>query len=534
VRRDDPLIRSGLVLASELDLELVLQRIVHAAVELTDAQYGALGVLGRDGRIASFITVGVTPEQRATIGDPPTGHGLLGLLIDDAKPVRIANIAEHPLSYGFPANHPPMSSFLGAPISARGKVFGNIYLTNKEHGAAEFTEDDQEALVVLATQAGIAIENARLYEESTRRERFLDATREIATETLTRSEVDDTLALIARRARELSNAATAWIVVPEGADSLRIAVADGDAAEQLVGMPVPMNASLSGEVVRGGVSIAVDDSRSDGRAYGPLIEAADAGPSVYVPLSAHGRAFGTLAVANHPGGDAFDPEVVRLLESFGSQTALALEYARAQGEVERLIVLEDRERIAKELHDGVIQALFAVGMGLQGAALMTRDPDIAERIEGSVAEIDRVIRDLRNYIFGLRPGILADRQLDNALRALAEEFGNKSGVLTVLELDDSVAQELSSVAGDVIQLAREALSNVGRHSGAATCRVSLYRSGDVAVLEVDDDGHGFDPETVRRGDGLSNLEQRTAALGGRVTFETSPTEGTAVRLEFPL
>jgi signal transduction histidine kinase len=366
VDRRDRLIRSGLALASELSLETVLQRIVESAAEVTDAQYGALGVLGLDGRIAQFVTTGISDDQRAAIGDPPTGHGILGVLIEDPRPLRIRNLSEHPLSYGFPPNHPPMSSFLGAPVSSRGRLYGNLYLTNKT-GADEFDEEDEEALVILAAQAGIAVENAHLYEE-----------------------------------------------------------------------------------------------------------------------------------------------------------------------VERLTVLEDRERIARELHDGVIQALFAVGMGLQGTAALAHDEALASRIEGAVGELDRVIRDLRNYIFGLRPGILADRQLGAALQVLAEEFQSRSGVVTVVRLDDGVASELSAIAGDVLQLAREALSNVGRHAGAASCRLSLHRRDALAVLEVDDDGRGFDPSAVRRGDGIANLERRTAALGGKVSIESSPAQGTTVRIELPL
>ena len=363
--RRDRLIRSGLALASELSLEVVLQRIVELAVELTEATYGALGVLGPDGRIAEFVTVGVTPEQRAAIGDPPTGHGLLGLLINDPAPIRIPRIADHPGSHGFPPNHPPMTSFMGAPVSARGRVFGNLYLTDKR-GVEGFDEDDEQALVVLATQAGVAVENARLHEE-----------------------------------------------------------------------------------------------------------------------------------------------------------------------VERLAVLEDRERIAKELHDGVIQSLFAVGMWLQGTALMAGDEELAGRIESAVAELDHVIRDLRNYIFGLRPGILADRQLDTALRALAEEFQSRSEVLTIVDVDPDLASELSTIAPDIVQLTREALSNVGRHAEASTCRVSLRRNGTGALLEIDDDGRGFDPDAVARGDGLTNLEQRALALGGSVTIESSRKTGTTLRIELP-
>jgi signal transduction histidine kinase len=371
--RAERLIRSGLTLASELGLEAVLQRIVDEAADLTDATYGALGVLGPDGRIAEFVTTGITAEQRAAIGDPPTGHGILGLLIRDPRPVRIPNLAQHELSYGFPPNHPHMTSFLGAPVTSRGTVFGNLYLTDKK-GAAEFDRGDEDALVVLAAQAGIAVENARLYAE-------------------------------ARALRD---------------------------------------------------------------------------------------------------------------------------------EVERLAVLEDRERIAKDLHDGVIQSLFAVGMGLQGTSMASGDPRVAERIDAAVEEIDRVIRDLRNYIFGLRPGALADRALDAALRELVAEFEQRSEVVTVAEIDPTVAAGLSSVAAEVLQLAREALSNVGRHSGAATCRLSLTRTEDRAVLEIDDDGAGFDASSVPRGDGLTNLEQRAEAAGGRAFIESAPGRGTTVRVELPL
>ncbi len=361
------------MLQAELSLDAVLLRLVELAAELTAAQYGALGVLGPDGRIEQFVTTGITPEQRTALGDPPTGHGILGLLTTDPRPVRIRDLSRHPLSYGFPPNHPAMRSFLGAPVTARGKVYGNLYLTNKA-GGVEFDEEDEEALVILAAQAGIAVENARLYEEAQARQRDL----------------------------------------------------------------------------------------------------------------------------------------------------------------ERLAVLEDRERIAKELHDGVIQALFAVGMGLQGAALMSGNAEISDRVELAVTELDRVIRDLRNYIFGLRPGILADRQLDNALRALAEEFQAKTGVVTVAQIDESVASELATVATDVVQLTREALSNVGRHSGATTCRVRLVRSDGGALLEVDDDGKGFDPASVRRGEGLTNLEERAAAVGGSTLIESSPEHGTTVRVALPL
>ncbi|HEY6565892.1 MAG TPA: GAF domain-containing sensor histidine kinase [Actinomycetota bacterium] len=372
--RDHALIQAGMVLASELSLEVVLQRIVELAVEITGARYGALGVLTPDHQaIEEFITEGVTPEERAAIGDPPVGHGMLGILIEEAKPIRLPDIGADPRSVGFPPNHPPMRSFLGAPVVARGHVFGNLYLTEKQE-ALEFSRDDEVALTVLATQAGIAIENARLFEEA----------------------------------------------------------------------------------------------------------------------------------------------------------------QRAQRELARSELLDERERIAKELHDGVIQSLFAVGMSLQGTAAATDDVGVAQRLQAAIEEIDGAIRDLRNYIFGLRPGILADRQLGQALDQLGQEFQRKTDVLTIVEIDPSVAAAVAARAADIIQFTREALSNVGRHADATTCRISLLREGSDAVLEIDDDGAGFDVEEPRSGMGLTNLRNRIRGLGGEVTIASTDGVGTTVSAHIPL
>jgi signal transduction histidine kinase len=532
--RRDELIQAGLVLASELSLSAVLQRIIELAAEITGARYGALGVV-EDGRLTEFITTGITPEQRRAIGDLPVGHGILGVLIHrgtDRTPVRIADITKDPRRHGFPPHHPEMRSFLGAPIVARGEVFGDIYLTEKR-GASEFSEEDEQAILVLASQAGVAIHNARLYEETRRRERWLDAVRDITNGVLSGTGSDEALVLVASRARDLVAADLATVVIPDG-NELVIQVADGDHAEALTGRSFPAEGSISGAVVLSGRSEVFEDVSMDARPDQPVVELGNMGPAAFVPLAGHRGAFGTLAAANRPGGRPFSKESVHVLEAFGGQAALALEYARAQEAIQRLAVLEDRERIAKELHDGVIQALFAVGMGLQGTALMIGDEDLAGRIEGAVGELDRVIRDLRNYIFGLRPGVLADRQLGDALRSLAEEFQSKTGVVTIVEVDDRAASELSTIASDVVQVTREALSNVGRHARATTCRVSLYRRDGYTVLEVDDDGVGFDTTTVHRGDGLRNLEERSAALGGTTSIDSVPAKGTTVRIELSL
>jgi two-component system, NarL family, sensor histidine kinase DevS len=530
--RTERLVEAGLVLSSELSLPAVLQRIVELAAELTGARYGALGVLSRDGRITEFVTTGVTPEQRAAIGHIPVGRGILGALIDEAVPLRLRNIAEDPRSVGFPANHPPMRSFLGAPLTARGRVYGNLYLTEKQ-GAEEFDAGDQRALVVLAAQAGVAVENAQLYQEVDERARRLEAMRAVTGAILAGAERAELLGVVVRQARELAGADLATLTVPASEDRLVVEAADGLDADRLRGAVFPVEGSVSGEVLRTGKTVALADASADDRSSQPMVGGARVGPAVFVALAARGRRFGTLQVANAVGGPPLREAAIGLLEGFAEQAAVALEYARLQGELQRLVVLEDRERIAKELHDGVIQALFAVGMGLQGTAILAGDAELRGRIQNAVEELDRVIRDLRNYIFGLRPGILADRQLDQALGRLVEEFQQRSGVVTVAEIDPNAAAELSGKAADLIQLAREALSNVSRHAGAATCRVSLYLVEDGAVLEVDDDGRGFDPAQVASGQGLRNLRERAEGLGGRAEIASGDGEGTNVRVTLP-
>jgi signal transduction histidine kinase len=531
--RNAKLVEAGIALSSELSLQAVLQRIVDTAAEITGARYGALGVLGPDGLITEFITHGVSPEQRAAIGHIPVGRGILGVLIHDAAPLRLAEISNDPRSIGFPPHHPEMHSFLGAPVAARGQVFGNIYLTRERR--APFDEEDERALIALATQAGVAIENAHLYEEARLRGRWLEAVREIGAAILEGKEPEEVLEMVAHRARELVEADAATVAMPLDEESLTVRVAVGAHEEELRGMTFPRAGSLNGEVIATGRPVLIEDAQTVSGAYHPLIRAGEMGPVMLVPLVLRGQAFGTLTVANMVGGRRWGAEDLRLVETFAEQAAVALEYGRAQRELKRLVVMEDRERIAKELHDGVIQSLFAVGMGLQATATLSGDGEIEQRISSAVDEVDRVIRDLRNYIFGLRPGILADRQLDQALRHLAADSEEKTGITTVVDVDPGLAAELAGRAADVVQLAREALSNIGRHAGARTCRLTLRRGPDrAAVLEIDDDGKGFDPKAVAgRGQGLGNLRERASSLGGTLEIDSSPGEGTTVRVLIP-
>ena len=535
--RRDRLLESGLALASGLSLPTVLQRIIDLAVELAKARYGALAVLGNDGRIRQFITAGLSEEGRRAIGPLPVGKGLLGALIHDPKPLRLQRITDDPRSIGFPPNHPPMSSFLGAPIVARGRVFGIVYLTEKQ-GALEFDAEDEAALLVLAMQAGVAIENIDLYEEGRRREQWLEAVREIGSAILAGQDLGAVLKTVAHDARILARAATSTIVVPsldgDNETGLTVTIADGAYADELSGLRVPMEGSLSGDVMRTRQPTVLMDASSDPRTYQPMVRLGHMGPMVLVPLTVQARAIGTLAVANPVGGAAFEEQEVRLVETFANQASVALEYARAQRDLQRMAVLDDRERIARELHDGVIQSLFAVGMGLQAAAQRSGDREIESRVESAVSEIDRAIRDLRNYIFGLRPGLLADRQLRQALDDLISDFSEKSGVTTVPDIDDGLASELAPRSADLVQLTREALSNVGRHAQAATCRVSLFREGGDGVLQIEDDGQGFDSEAPQSGQGMLNLRERVRAMGGQFQIQSVKGEGTTVRISLPL
>jgi signal transduction histidine kinase len=531
----DLLLEAGLALSSERSLPVILQRIVELACKLTHARYGALGVLGPHGGISQFVYTGITAEQRAAIGDLPVGKGILGALIQDARPLRLRDLRTDPRSAGFPANHPPMRSFLGAPVMAWGRVFGNIYLTDKR-GADEFDADDERALLGLAAQAGVAVQNAHLYEELEARVQRLDALHAIGTAILRGDDSEAVLALVARQARELLHADVASVAVPSpDREQLIVRTADGAAADELIAGTFPLAGSVSGDAIASGRVVVLVDAAADERVAQPAVRSGLFGPALFIPLAARGEPFGTLLLARRRGGQPFDDGEVRLAEVFAGQAAVVLEQARLQAEVHRLGTLEDRERIARELHDGTIQSLFTIGLGLQGTASLVAEPEAERRIQAAVEELDRVIRDLRNYIFGLEPGVLADRKLGQALEEMVEEFGHRADIVAIPEIDPEAAAEIGQHAAEVVQLAREALSNVSRHARAATCRVSLHRRDGAALLEIDDDGRGFDPAAAGgTGRGLGNLRARAARLGGRVELISAPGEGTTVRIAIPV
>jgi signal transduction histidine kinase len=530
--RAERLLDTGLALAAELSLPALLQRFVDLAVELTGAQYGAVGVLSADGvELSDFITSGLSEQQRTAIGDLPHGRGILGVLIREPAALRIQDIGQDPRSAGFPSNHPPMHSFLGAPIRAHGRVFGNIYLTDKQ-GASEFTDEDEAAILILATQAGVAIANAQLYNELRLRERWLDSVREVSTTLLAGDTARAALQLVAQHARELGNADMATIRFPEG-EGLRIIIADGAGAGELLDVEVPLSGSLSAEVIRTERTMVVADASRSPLSQ-PMVSIAGVGPMILVPLALRTSTAGVLAVGRIAGRPRFATADIPLLESFAEQASLALEYSRALSELSRLGMIEDRERIARDLHDGVIQSLFAVGIGLQGTAAVVGDVRLADRIQQFVTEIDRVIGDVRSYIFGLRPSVLTGGNLTNTLEQLAHEVQERTGVTVIVEIDISLEAALVNGSAQIVHIVREALSNVGRHAGATTCRVSIRRDGASAVVEIDDDGRGFDTSSATRGMGMGNLAERAETIGGTLEVDSQPGTGTTVRVRIPL
>jgi len=370
--------------------------------------------------------------------------------------------------------------------------------------------------------------------EHTRTQGRIEGLLEISQHILRGDPAGEVLALIARRARELIGADFATIAIPTAdRKELVIEVADGVAEEQLRGRRMGVDQSLAGAVFKSGESLVVEDAAADPRSAQDNVRAIGYGASIVVPLNVAGSAFGALMVANLRNRGVFGEADLRVVELFANQAAVALDYSRVRDELRRLALVEDRERIGRELHDGVIQSLFAVGMNLQASAIIAGPSELRDRLEVAVTELDGAIRDLRNYIFGLRPGILADRQLGQVIAQLAADMEDKSGITVAVEVDPRLAGELVAAAGDIVQLVRESLSNVARHSGAATCRVSLLRNDAGALLVIEDDGTGFDDSAPAIGQGLGNLRERAGKLGGTLTL-SSGGDGTRVEISLPV
>ncbi|MEV4196953.1 GAF domain-containing sensor histidine kinase [Micromonospora globbae] len=524
------LLDAVVAIGSDLDLRTTLQRIVQAACELAGARYGALGVVGPDRMLHDFIVHGISPEVHARIGDLPHGRGVLGLLIDEPRPLRMPDITKHPKSYGFPPNHPPMHSFLGVPVLVRDRIFGNLYLSEKQ-GATEFTDDDEEIVVALAAAAGVAIENARLYALAHRRERWLAATAEITSLLLGEVRRTDALALVARRAREVAEAELSLVLLfdPEG-ETFTVEVVDGgdEAARALAGTVVPAAETSFGEAVAAGRHDLVDDLAH----AAPWPALLSTGPAVIAPLATADTLHGVLVIARGADGDgpATDDDMA-LLSSFAGQAALAMERARGQEERELLVVLEDRERIARDLHDVVIQRLFATGLQLQSVAPMSIRPEVAKRINAAVDDLDATIKDIRRTIFELRTPMSAAlrTEIREAVEVAAESLGFRPDLELTGPIDSAVPDQLRP---DLTAVLREALSNAVRHAQADRVSVAVrVHAGRVSVT-VTDDGVGCDPAAARGG--LVNLRERAERHGGEFTLRPARPRGTELHWSVPL
>jgi signal transduction histidine kinase len=474
--------------------------------------------------LSQFLTVGIDEATAAEIGPLPRGGGILGSLIDDPRPLRLHDLGDHPAAFGFPAHHPPMRSFLGVPIRVRNEVFGNLYLTEKV-GGADFDEEDQRVVLALAAAAGVAIENARLYDDVRHSERWLQASAEVTTALLSGTEPDEVLQLVAARARDLAEADFAAIVLPLG-DTLVIEVANGDAAERVTGKRIDPHASLIGDAFRGGATIAIDDIHQS--PHWPKNSEAldDFGPVIIVPLVAGVARHGVLWVGNLIGGHRFRDAHQAMLKAFADQAALGLELARQRRETEQLSLFRDRDRIARDLHDTVIQRLFATGMQLESSMRFMTGPEAAERVQGAVSDLDKTIKEIRSTIYSLQR---ADRSASSSLRArivgLIEELTPALGFTPTLRLEGLVDTRVSAEAGEnLLPVLREALSNTARHAKADRADVSVVVDDNWVTLTVTDDGVGL-PDDGRRS-GLANLDARASALGGIFTAHRAPEGGT--------
>jgi signal transduction histidine kinase len=515
-------------IGTDLDLHSTLRRIVASACRLTDARYGALGVIGPDRTLVDFITHGIDASLRQRIGDLPRGHGVLGLLIEDPRPIRLPDITTHPRAYGLPPHHPPMHTFLGVPVRIRDQVFGNLYLAEKR-GGGQFTDDDEELMVALAVAAGAAIENARLYAQMRRRQRWLEAAAEITAVLLGEVNRTAALRLVAERAREVAEADLALVMIyDETDDALTVEVAAGAVPGGLVGATVPVARSeFQGVLADRHVSVVEDLGKATMWPV-PL----ESGTAVLVPLAAGGETLGALVVAYQKGSAVFteDPDMA-LIETFAGQAALALERARAQDEREMLAVIGDRERIARDLHDVVIQRLFAAGMQLQGSIRMALRPEVRAGIESVVDSLDTTIRDIRGTIFELRTPRAGE--LRTEVRAVVDEARGALGFRPQLRIDgpvDSAVPEALHPA--VLAVLREALSNAARHARATRVEVGVTLSGGQLVLTVTDDGVGIG--SAPASGGLVNLRQRAEELGGTCTVEPADPRGTLLTWRAPV
>ena len=527
------LLEAVVAVGTNLDLEMVLKQIVEAAITLVRARYGALGIISEGGRLVEFVPVGLGDSEIAEIHHWPEGRGLLGALITDPRPLRLPDISASPKSSGFPAGHPPMRTFLGVPVRVRDEVYGNLYLTEKQ-GGAEFDEEDEALLVALAAAAGVAIDNAKLYEEARRQQRWLRASSEVTRRLLSGSPPDEVLALVTQQALEMSGADLVALALPTpDRQQLVIQHAAGVGAPEALGLVLPVSASVSGEVLSSGEPVILQDFGHDERVAGAAREHMPLGPAIILPLGAPGDVRGVFTVGRDTGAMPLAAEAVEMVQTFAAQAGIALELAEHRQDAERLAILSDRDRIARDLHDLVIQRLYATGMSLQGAMPLLNRPEAATRVSSAVDALDETIREIRSAIFSLQSRGEAKQ---NGLRAqvlevvdqMAPALGFAPSLRLVGPLDEAVPAD---VAEQMLSALRESLSNAARHAAASRVDVTV-EVGPELILRVRDDGTGMGQSTRRSG--LANMAERAADLGGKLTVNAAEGGGTLLDWRVPI
>ena len=526
--RLDGLVEAMLVVATGLELDATLRSIVRSATNLVDARYGALEVHDRDNRVLQFVHQGIDEETVRRIGHLPEGRGVVGSLMHDPKPLRLDDISQHAASIGFPAHHPPMRTFLGVPVRVRNKSFGTLYLSDKTNGQP-FSDDDEVLVQALAAAAGIAIANARLYEQAKARESWIEATRDIATELLSGTEPATVFRLVAEEALKLTAADGALVAIPDDEDIPEADVSElvvietvGSGAASIAGRTIPVAGTCIGDVFVNSTPQRVDKIELDGVA---------AGPALILPLRATDAIAGVVVVLRQGNSGSFTDEQLEMMAAVADQAALAWQLATAQRRMRELDVVTDRDRIARDLHDHVIQRLFAVGLALQATVPRTRDSEVRQRLTDAVDDLQGVIQEIRTTIFDLHGAAQGITRLRQRIDEAIAQFGG-SGLRTTVQYVGPLSVVDGTLADHAEAVVREALSNAARHAQATTVMIRIT-VGDDLCIEVSDNGRGM-PEEIT-GSGLTNLRWRATQAGGEFTIEGTPaTGGTLLRWSAPL
>lgn len=528
--RLDGLIDAILAITSGLKLDATLRAIVHTAAELVDARYGALGVRGYDHRLVEFVYEGIDEETRHLIGSLPEGRGVLGALIEEPKPIRLDDISRHPASVGFPLHHPPMRTFLGVPVRIRDEVFGNLYLTEKADGQP-FSDDDEVLVQALAAAAGIAVDNARLFEESRTREAWIEATRDIGTQMLAGADPAMVFRLIAEEALTLMAGAATLVAVPLDdeapaceVDDLVIVEVAGEISPAVKQMTVAVSGTSIGGVFHDRTPRRFD--RLDLAVDGPV----EPGPALVLPLRAADTVAGVLVALRSADEQPFSDKQLDMMAAFADQAALAWRLATAQRQMREVEILTDRDRIARDLHDHVIQRLFAVGLTLQGAAPRARVPAVRESIYSSIDDLQEIIQEIRSAIFDLHAGPSRTTGLRHRLDKVIDQLAIPA-LHTTVQYTGPLSVVDTVLANHAEAVLREAVSNAVRHANATSLAINVSVEDDVRV-EVVDDGVGISGDITESG--LRNLRQRADDAGGEFTVENMPTGGTLLRWSAPL